>query len=63
MKANLGPFEYLDRVGLKTIWDILNQRALDSNDPQLHKNAEFVKKFVEEGNLGLKTGKGFYIYL
>ncbi len=56
----MGPFALADYVGLDvalaaitTIYDALGD---------YYKPSESLKKLVEEGNLGMKTGKGFYEY-
>jgi 3-hydroxybutyryl-CoA dehydrogenase len=62
MKMPLGPFGILDGVGLDTAWDITAYWAKTLGDPQLEKNAEFLKKYVDRGYLGVKSGQGFYTY-
>jgi 3-hydroxybutyryl-CoA dehydrogenase len=52
----------MDSVGLETVWKITDYWANTLNDKQSKKNAEFLKKFVDEGNLGIKSKKGFYEY-
>jgi 3-hydroxybutyryl-CoA dehydrogenase len=56
----MGPFALADYVGLDvalaaitTIYDALGD---------YYKPSESLNKLVEEGNLGMKTGKGFYEY-
>jgi 3-hydroxybutyryl-CoA dehydrogenase len=58
-----GPFGGLDAVGLDTAWQITDYwaRAIPS-DPQLGRNATFLKRYVDRGDLGIKSGKGFYSY-
>jgi 3-hydroxybutyryl-CoA dehydrogenase len=62
MKMPIGPMGILDLVGLKTAWDITDFWARTLNDPELQTNAAFLKKYVDRGQLGLKTGRGFYSY-
>jgi 3-hydroxybutyryl-CoA dehydrogenase len=58
----LGPFGMMDGIGLDTVWHITNYWAERLNDPQAKKNAAFVKGFVDQGKLGVKSGEGFYKY-
>ena len=56
-----GPFERMDRVGLDVVLDIERHYAAESglerdNPPR------FLVEMVERGDLGVKTGKGFYEY-
>ncbi len=57
-----GPFGIMDSVGLQTVWKITDFWARKLNQSQKMKNAEFVKGFVDEGRLGVKSGIGFYSY-
>jgi 3-hydroxybutyryl-CoA dehydrogenase len=58
-----GLFGLLDAVGLDTAWQITDYWAAQpSSDDQLRRNATFLKAYVDRGELGVKTGKGFYTY-
>lgn len=63
MKTQVGPFGMMDRVGLDTVWQITDNwaRRLPGRE-QLRRNADFLRGLVEEGRLGVKTGRGFYTY-
>ncbi|HPI92006.1 MAG TPA: 3-hydroxyacyl-CoA dehydrogenase [Deltaproteobacteria bacterium] len=58
----MGPFGIMDQVGLSTVWTIVDYWAKQLGDEQAQKNADFVKQYVDRGDLGYKTGKGFYSY-
>ena len=58
----VGPFGIMDQVGLKTVWTITDYWARRTKDPQALKNADYLKQHVDQGELGYKTGKGFYTY-
>jgi 3-hydroxybutyryl-CoA dehydrogenase len=62
MKMPLGPFGWLDGIGLKTVWDITQYWAAATGDAQLQANADFLKQYVDRNWLGVKTGQGFYTY-
>jgi len=62
MHTESGPFGIMDSIGLKTIWAITDYWANKQDNPQARANAAFVKKYVDEGLLGEKTGRGFYSY-
>lgn len=58
----VGPFELMDNVGIDVCYNILN--GLHENDPQ--NNAappEILRRMVDEGKLGVKSGQGFYNYM
>jgi 3-hydroxybutyryl-CoA dehydrogenase len=58
-----GPFGGLDAIGLDTAWQITDYWARElPSDLQLRHNASFLKAYVDRGELGVKTGKGFYSY-
>ena len=56
-----GPFSLMDAVGLDVIYDIEMVYYNESKDPKDHP-PQALKDMVEAGNLGVKTGKGFYTY-
>jgi 3-hydroxybutyryl-CoA dehydrogenase len=56
-----GPFGLMDAVGLDVIYDIEMVYYRNSKDPKDHP-PEALKEKIERGELGVKTGKGFYSY-
>lgn len=62
MHTFVGPFAIMDSIGLETVWKITDYWAEKSSDPQTKTNAAFLKKYVDAGYLGIKTGQGFYTY-
>jgi 3-hydroxybutyryl-CoA dehydrogenase len=58
----MGPFAIMDSIGTDTVWHITNYWAQRNKDKQSIRNAEFMKKYVDEGRLGQKVRKGFYDY-
>ena len=61
-KSPWGPFGALDVVGLETVWKITDYWARTLADPQLAANATFLKAYVDRGELGVQSGRGFYTY-
>ena len=61
-RAPVGPLGALDAVGLDTTWMITDYWARQLDDEQLRANAAFLKAYVDRGDLGVKTGRGFYTY-
>ncbi len=58
-----GPFGALDMVGIDTAFKITDYWARKLFFVrQLRRNANFLKAYVDRGELGTKTGKGFYTY-
>jgi 3-hydroxybutyryl-CoA dehydrogenase len=49
-------------VGLDTVWKVTEFWAKWNNDKKAQKNADFLKQYVDRGELGQKTRKGFYTY-
>jgi 3-hydroxybutyryl-CoA dehydrogenase len=62
MKTPVGPLGILDRVGLDTVWRIVDFWAGTLDDERLRANADLLKRYVDAGHLGVKTGRGFYEY-
>ena len=56
-----GPFALMDKVGLDVVWDIEMVYFNDSKDPKDHP-PEALKRKIERGELGVKSGTGFYTY-
>ncbi|MFW9897816.1 MAG: 3-hydroxyacyl-CoA dehydrogenase family protein [Candidatus Thorarchaeota archaeon] len=57
----LGPFRLMDAIGLDVIYDVEMSYYKESGNPD-DKPPQALKDMVNRGELGLKTGKGFYQY-
>lgn len=57
----MGPFELMDLVGIDIGCDVQKDRYAESGDPR-DLPADSVVRKVESGELGRKTGKGWYRY-
>lgn len=57
----IGPFGLMDMVGLDVVRDIEEIYYKETNDPS-DKPPKLLIEKVERGELGIKTGKGFYQY-
>jgi 3-hydroxyacyl-CoA dehydrogenase len=56
-----GPFQLMDTVGLDVVLDIEEHYAAERQGiPPAPR--EYLKGFIGEGKLGVKSGKGFYDY-
>jgi 3-hydroxybutyryl-CoA dehydrogenase len=62
MNSHIGPFGILDSIGLLTCYKVTDFWANAKNDKKAKGNAEFLKKYVDQGKLGIKSGEGFYSY-
>jgi 3-hydroxybutyryl-CoA dehydrogenase len=60
-KMKEGPFALMDKVGLDVIYDIEMVYYNDSKDPK-DSPPDKLLQMVKRGELGVKTGKGFYTY-
>ena len=58
---SLGPFGLMDGVGLDVVYDIEMVYYQESKDPK-DRPPQALKAMIDRGNLGVKTGKGFYAY-
>ena len=56
-----GPFGLMDAVGLDVLYDLLMVYYGESKDPQ-ERPPQALKDMIGRGELGMKTGKGFYSY-
>jgi 3-hydroxybutyryl-CoA dehydrogenase len=59
--TKIGPFGLMDRVGLDVVRDIENIYYGESTDPGDSPPRLLLDK-IERGELGVKTGRGFYSY-
>ena len=60
-KTPMGPFGMMDRVGLDVVRDIEMVYYNESGDKK-DAPPNLLREKVEKGELGVKTGKGFYTY-
>ena len=60
-KMEIGPFELMDIIGLDVVNDIEMMYYKESGNPD-DKPPQILKDKVNKGELGVKTGKGFYNY-
>ncbi|WP_399088452.1 3-hydroxyacyl-CoA dehydrogenase family protein [Streptomyces sp. BBFR2] len=61
MGTAAGPFRMMDAVGLDVVLDIENHYA--EENPHLPEGPrDLLRRYVDEGRLGVKTGRGFYDY-
>lgn len=60
-KMKEGPFAIMDKVGLDVVYDIEMVYYNDSKDPK-DKPPVALLEMIERGELGVKSGKGFYTY-
>ena len=62
MRTSIGPFGIMDSIGIETVWKVTDYWAKKLNDGQYQKNADFLKKYIDQGHLGTKVKRGFYSY-
>ncbi|MHA1988163.1 MAG: 3-hydroxyacyl-CoA dehydrogenase family protein [Promethearchaeota archaeon] len=60
-KTDMGPFQFMDRIGLDVVYDIETSYFKNSGFSD-DKPPDALKEMVETGELGVKSGKGFYSY-
>jgi 3-hydroxyacyl-CoA dehydrogenase len=61
LKTPKGPFELMDIVGLDVVLDI-EQHYADARKDIPPQPRKYLKDYVDQGQLGVKTGSGFYDY-
>ena len=57
--SSVGPIEFVDMAGLDTILNIQKYMYAITKDP-VYEPSEIIEEHVARGDLGVKTGKGFY---
>ena len=57
----MGPITLADYIGLDTCLAVMEVLAEGFGDPK-YRPCPLLRKYVEAGWLGVKTGRGFYIY-
>lgn len=57
-----GPFGMMDAIGLNVCLNIAEAQASRTKEKSWKQMADFLRPYVERGDLGAKTGKGFYTY-
>lgn len=57
----VGPLALADRIGLDTVLAICEVLYQDLNDPKFSP-CPLLRRYVEAGRLGRKTGRGFFLY-
>lgn len=64
LNVTKGPFGTMDVIGLDTVYKIIEQGSVKDTlrKEDVSRYLDFVKKFIDEGRLGIKSGKGFYNY-
>lgn len=61
LRHPIGPFELMDLSGIDVGFYVMQQRYAETGDPA-DKPPAFIEEKVKAGELGRKTGKGFYDY-
>jgi len=59
--TSMGPFAMMDAIGLDVVYQVHTTYFNEYGDA-FYKPPDALKEMVEKGELGVKTGKGFYTY-
>lgn len=62
--TNVGPFGIMDAIGLDTVYNIIEQNIpkLKFDNKDAGRYLQLLQKYIDNGELGIKTGKGFFKY-
>jgi len=61
-RSAVGPFGMMDGVGLDVAMNVAEAQAHRGRGEAWQQMADFLRPYVERGDLGVQTGKGFYTY-
>lgn len=62
-KAPIGPFGIMDLVGLNVAYDsVQDHLRFEGENSSFRLIGDLLQPFINRGELGIKTGKGFYAY-
>lgn len=61
-RREAGPFGGMDFVGLNVLWDSMNAHKGEAGPFPVDKVIEYLRPYIDKGELGIKSGKGFYTY-
>lgn len=61
LRMPFGPFGLMDRIGLDTVYNVHAYYYSETKDLS-KKPPDKLKEMIDRGELGIKTGKGFYSY-
>jgi 3-hydroxybutyryl-CoA dehydrogenase len=62
-KMPIGPFGLLDLIGIDLVYHIVRRQVKwIFFMPQARRLMSFLQRYVNQGHLGIKSGKGFYTY-
>jgi len=57
-----GPFAMMDGIGLNIVFETGQDLTKEDTEITQEQMMAFVRPYIERGELGMKTGKGFYTY-
>ncbi len=62
--SNEGPFQLMDIIGLDSALRISShvQSTMGMESPELTMRTDLLQRYVDQGLLGVKSGRGFYVY-
>jgi len=58
----VGPFGIMDTIGLDLVHQVLSNARWVGDSQAIQRLVDFLEPYVDAGNLGVKTGKGFFSY-